>query len=423
MTIEARRHRPRVRLGETAYINFASGICGVILDVSEGGLGFKTSAPVEASESAKFWLTFDHRSEALAEVAWTDPSRTTGGLRFITVPSEVLEQIRTWLDRPEEASRSRSLPFVLPAQIRVAAPIPLSAPRGEQTVQPERPAPVVPMPVERVVEAKREPLTIVAVPKVAEEKQPPVAGSNIFASAQRPILAEKQNHLSMFPLDPARSDRFSPSDGKSSVRHRLGVGALLVLLLLGAASVAASYFYPHEARNAVGSVDALVARFLHPNRKQPVSDVEPAAMGAIPQSREFAGAPLDPATAHSETAAGGNDLIPSTEPRTPLAGADAKVAPTNHVAPSNSDADLALAQSYLSSDSGPAQKAKAVQLLWLATEKGNVDAELQLADLYLQGEAVQKSCVQARILLKAAATANPALAQPKLAELDASGCD
>ena len=63
-----------------------------------------------------------------------------------------------------------------------------------------------------------------------------------------------------------------------------------------------------------------------------------------------------------------------------------------------------------------------MQLLWLATEKGNVDAEIQLADLYARGESVPKSCVQARILLKVAASANPALAQPKLSELDQSGC-
>ncbi len=50
----------------------------------------------------------------------------------------------------------------------------------------------------------------------------------------------------------------------------------------------------------------------------------------------------------------------------------------------------------------PADTATAAQLLWVSIEKGNTNAEVELAGLYARGEGVQKSCEQARILLTAA---------------------
>jgi hypothetical protein len=45
---------------------------------------------------------------------------------------------------------------------------------------------------------------------------------------------------------------------------------------------------------------------------------------------------------------------------------------------------------------------QAVQLLWTAVRKGNVPAEVTLADLFARGDGVGKSCEQARILLESA---------------------
>src|ERR1700735_930424 len=85
--------------------------------------------------------------------------------------------------------------------------------------------------------------------------------------------------------------------------------------------------------------------------------------------------------------------------------------------------DVALAQAYLQAGSSATQKQEGVKLLWGATEKGNVDAEIQLADLYKDGIAVPKSCVQARILLKAAAATDPTAAQSKLDDLQKENCN
>ena len=67
------------------------------------------------------------------------------------------------------------------------------------------------------------------------------------------------------------------------------------------------------------------------------------------------------------------------------------------------DADVALARSYLSGKTGPSVSTAAASFLWAAVEKGNVTAEIMLADLYARGDGVTKSCEQARVLLRAAA--------------------
>ena len=55
--------------------------------------------------------------------------------------------------------------------------------------------------------------------------------------------------------------------------------------------------------------------------------------------------------------------------------------------------------------------------------EGNTQAELELADLYLRGDAgLSKNCTQARVLLMAASESYSPVAQEKLADLSAYGC-
>lgn len=59
--------------------------------------------------------------------------------------------------------------------------------------------------------------------------------------------------------------------------------------------------------------------------------------------------------------------------------------------------------------------------LWKATAKGNPDAPVQLADLYIKGEGVPRSCEQAMVLLKTAAAKENATARNRLGSLYATG--
>ena len=59
--------------------------------------------------------------------------------------------------------------------------------------------------------------------------------------------------------------------------------------------------------------------------------------------------------------------------------------------------------------------------LWKATAKGNPDAPVQLADMYIQGDGVPRSCEQAVVLLKTAAEKENARARNRLASMYSTG--
>ena len=65
---------------------------------------------------------------------------------------------------------------------------------------------------------------------------------------------------------------------------------------------------------------------------------------------------------------------------------------------------------------------QAAALLWKAVSKQNARADVLLADLYLRGDGVPKSCDQARLLLVAAAKKDAPGATEKLRNLESSGC-
>jgi hypothetical protein len=65
--------------------------------------------------------------------------------------------------------------------------------------------------------------------------------------------------------------------------------------------------------------------------------------------------------------------------------------------------------------------AAAAAWLWKSTAKGNPDAPVQLADMYVKGEGVPRSCEQAVVLLKTAAEKENARARNRLASMYAAG--
>ena len=64
----------------------------------------------------------------------------------------------------------------------------------------------------------------------------------------------------------------------------------------------------------------------------------------------------------------------------------------------------------------------AVKLLWTGVRKGNVPAEVTLADLYARGDGVARSCEQARVLLAAAVQKGSPEARRRLTQLKQQGC-
>jgi TPR repeat protein len=91
-------------------------------------------------------------------------------------------------------------------------------------------------------------------------------------------------------------------------------------------------------------------------------------------------------------------------------------------AETSGQSQLAAAMAYLNATSNKRDSARAAQLLWQAVSSGNSDAEVILADLYLRGDGVPKSCDQGKVLLTAASNSGNAKGEQKLQELNAKGC-
>src|SRR2546429_1046865 len=104
--------------GDPAFIQIERDEVGKVLNVSEGGLSFRSVTPVPKNLPVYFWFSFNlkDRIEAMGEVAWTDLSRTVGGLRFTQISQAGREQIQKWLSRlrTEEAARE------VPKEVEVA---------------------------------------------------------------------------------------------------------------------------------------------------------------------------------------------------------------------------------------------------------------------------------------------------------------
>jgi PilZ domain len=94
-----RRQTPRTTVEGITYIHLEPDNGGIVLNVSEGGLGFHAAAPVHQTEKIHvgFSLPSNYRIEAASELAWADETRKTGGLRFTVLPAGAREQIRNWV--------------------------------------------------------------------------------------------------------------------------------------------------------------------------------------------------------------------------------------------------------------------------------------------------------------------------------------
>lgn len=133
-----RRITHRTTSERLTYIHLEPDSGAIVLNVSNGGLGFHAVAPIHHSGVINFWFSLhaDHRIEGKGEVAWTDATKKTGGLRFDGLPNDVREQIRNWVlqcgippkPKSERINAARGSSHITPdstsqeAEARIAAP-------------------------------------------------------------------------------------------------------------------------------------------------------------------------------------------------------------------------------------------------------------------------------------------------------------
>lgn len=103
-----RRLSLRKPLKHLCYLSLPRDNGGIVLDVSEGGVRFRSIAPLNADGPIRFRFAIDSaaRIAATGELAWKDETGKTGGLRFTQLPDEIREQIRVWAAQPTNSRKA-----------------------------------------------------------------------------------------------------------------------------------------------------------------------------------------------------------------------------------------------------------------------------------------------------------------------------
>jgi PilZ domain len=414
--MDERRLTPRTKLTQIVYVNLQSGNGGILIDASPAGIGFQAAGRIDPN--APFFLHLSAWStdeiEPPGELIWLDVSGKRGGLRFSDLSSEAHDRIKLWLSdlsslvvragdhadstdsnvpsQPEEPSE--------PFQVQGDEFFPDSANPSASTATTQSPPPPF---VEN---------------SVASYAADPPASFSPRASSQSP----PHSLPSVSAITPHRSDvqifqSYSGAANERSDKRPAFARGRTTVILLALAGVVSCFLLGYGSRRLVmpGAQPRDGAAYA---KRVPIIDVGPTAAPAVaPQSSSdlpaiTATTPPIPSSPDARTL---KTNIPASRTSPP---SEAVLTPPTDT----SQAELERAQAILH-EAGTGQRAAAIELLWDAVGKGSVEAEIVLADLYVQGVGIPaKNCEQARVLLTAAQTHGNEVATQKLAELPNNGC-
>jgi hypothetical protein len=489
---------------------------GMVLNLSEGGLGFQSVGRVlpESQLAVSFSLGPGYRIDVKARVVWVNPAGKTGGAAFGKLSKDSLSLIREWLAKPElehevehavvvpeadavpatAAQETAAIPSNGAVAQQVAANDDQGAVPGSSVIEPPlhvemppEPAPVasfpahevVPEVVARAVLPTPEPSFAAPVPPVqtrvaaeARETPPPPIrrappqprasqntgdrSSEEGFSVVPSIAAWSRNDAASSqripppprakgPLFPPRSadNIFSRSPSRMQAESgRRGSGVLMILAIIIAVG-AIFAFYGRSYRQEIGSAivrlgdrvsGATVASATStpPETNAPVSNAGNANATGAPPTDQNATPPASVPSSSGNAPGGapttqaGNATRPASIPAgnavpqntQPNGASGAAKTQTAQVYPGQ--AEYNRAEQYLNGKGVQQDPAEAAEWFWRSLEAGYTDAAIPLADLYLAGNGVSRSCTQARILLNAAAEKNIPEAIKKLDELPES---
>ncbi len=370
-----RRQKLRIVPNELVFLQLERDDGGTVLDVSEGGLGFETFAPVNQNGPVHFWFSLNLRDriEAWGEVVWTNATRKCGGLRFLRLSEEARAQIRRWMtelsrrqvvdgestrrtrpeSRPDKFGKGKVdavAAFVSKARPRhstlfsgVESPASADIPASIFEEPAAQPQPSVLVPVQKYIAAKRKQLIFGLVLGICF--------SSIFAVAALKL----SNYL-----------RQTGDSAKVAGEARTAKPALEIKQAAAAPAVTT------PPPTTPGSADIFSG-----------SNQQKASSSGHVQNPQLATATL-PTRSHT--------IEPATTPLHSREIASKTKPPTT-----------------------PAE-------LWASVQAGNSKAALELAELYIQGNGVPQNCTQARVLLMVASEKRNAGAIKRLQELDKAGC-
>ncbi|HWF38372.1 MAG TPA: PilZ domain-containing protein [Candidatus Acidoferrales bacterium] len=413
---ETPRRGPRITPDPLLTIRLPEGNQGIVLDLSEEGLGFLAASPIDEGRSIRFVLAdrSNRRSEATGQLMWKDAAGKRGGLRFTHVSGELRELIQSYLGQEDSGAAGADEPLPPGFDIPDSFPSQIHAGIGIPDVEKKRP---------RKWNFVANATTVVAATLVAA-----TIWYNIDGQRKVPSLDTVKSYVVKYVFTKINRVPFGWA-------AKLDLHPALKEKTMAAGTNAA------PVTNVTPAMDA---------KSEP-----PSTVPAAPPDASLSAQPTSDSTqvtAYSTTATAPTPQIvtPAVEAAAPVAqhpraaeipvkadnypakalvkneeaakSQEAAPVTTQAAAVEEPDEQVAAARKLLTKQDDPTNQTKGVRMLWQAVAKGNPAAEVELAGLYLSGTGVSKSCSQAVVLLKAAQSRKSATAQQKLAELPQFGC-
>jgi len=388
VTTSDRRLSPRTKLVEIAYIGMGPENGGLVLDVSDGGLSFHAVAPVQKAETVRFLLSLrgHSRIEGTGEVVWTNEMKTVCGLRFTSLSAGAREYLNNWTNQSRMAQQA--------SRGKVVSLVPRPAPEAE-----ESPASVTSQSVtktESVFSIPHATQDFLSVPTVRSIWREPVFFLILFGILGIALAVTTFN----YGVRLGKSEIGSEAQSAAPPNSPASPQAL-------------------ESAAAPASFAASDAPTVSASARDVPSDAISGQSDASSLPNEAASHPGGAFVNASKT-----DDLPANSFQRPGDGGIAAKPPDQHseVALEAGKLELAAALAALRGENGVRDSSKAVRLLWAAIANNNSAAEVVLADLYLRGDGVTKSCEQGRVLLLAASRSGDVQASEKLGDLYRNGC-
>ena len=216
------------------YLSLPPDNGGFVLDVSEGGIGFQTIAPLKAKGPIQFRFAIDSptRIRAVGEVAWIDETGKAGGLRFTQLPEGIRERIRDWAAQSKDAVLDLQIVEALPAKKPEAPASAEEKPMLALVAAPETRESEPNLPASSEInspaQAEPDPPAAADLPPVALEMNPPLPTS------KAPIFTGRASKFTMFPVDldaDSETTVFAVPQSNTA-RHPVAAIALTIILAL-----------------------------------------------------------------------------------------------------------------------------------------------------------------------------------------------
>lgn len=413
---ETPRCGPRVTPDPLLTIRLPEGNQGIVLDLSEEGLGFLAASPIDEGRSIRFVLAdrSNRRSEATGQLMWKDAAGKRGGLRFTQVSSELRDLIQSYLGQEGSGAAGADEPLPPGFDVPDSFPSQIHAGIGIPELEVKRP---------RKWNFLANATTVVAATLVAA-----AIWYNIDGQRKLPSLDTIKGYVAQYVFTKINHVPFgwtSKLDLHLPQKEKAGTAVTNAAPVANVAPATEAKAETASATPAT-SPDAPVSGLPTSGGAQVMAS-SGAAVAPAPQpvpTTVEAAAPVaqQPRFAEMPVKADSHPAKAVMKDEEAAKSPEAAMLATPAAAVDEADDQLAAARKLLTKQNDPANQTKGIRMLWQAVAKGNPAAEVELAGLYLSGTGVSKSCSQAVVLLKAAQSRKSATAQQKLAELPQFGC-